>query len=181
MLRESVPANRRVALLIALIGAWAIAGFPRPGSPGYAIGDVLLVLSVICYGLYSVYSKRLTAYIPSHSAAAATLLAGFLTSLPIWFLSGHGLPKSVPVSGYIAVLYLALFASAGAYVLWLYALQSYRASVAALFLYLQPIFGVILSMLIVGVRPPAYFYVGGALILFGLFVGREKKQKVTVQ
>lgn len=174
MLRERIPGNRRFALLIAMIGAWAIAGFPRPGTPGYAAGDVLLVVSVICYGLYSVYSKRLTVRIPSHSAAAATLLAGFLTSLPVWLLTGHAWPRSLPASGYVSVLYLALFASAGAYLLWLYALESFRASVAALFLYLQPVFGVILSILIVGVRPPTYFYLGGGLILLGLFVGREK-------
>lgn len=178
MLREHIPANRRAALLIALFGAWAIAGFPRPGAPGYALGDVLLVLSVICYGLYSVYSKRLTERIPSHSAAAATLLAGFATSFPLWLLTGHAVPRSLPVSGYVSVLYLALFASAGAYLLWLYALQTFRASVAALFLYLQPIFGVILSMLIVGVHPGATFYVGGILILVGLFVGRERRQAV---
>jgi len=173
MLRESLPIRRRFAVAIALFGAWAIAGFPRPGSPGYLLGDILLILSVLCYGVYNVYAQRLTDLVPHRTAAAATLLGGFATSLPIWLFTGRQVPQHLSHAALASVVYLTLFATAGAYLLWLFALQSFKASVAALFLYLQPVFGVILAMLIIGVHPPVYFYFGSAFILFGIYFGRE--------
>lgn len=173
MLREKLPIRRRFAVLIALLGAWAIAGFPRPGAPGYLLGDVLLILSVLCYGVYNVYSKHLTNLVPHRTAAAATLLGGFVTSTPIWWITGARIPTHLSHAELFSTVYLALFATAGAYLLWLFALQSFKASVAALFLYLQPVFGVLLSVIILGIHPPVYFYLGSAFILGGIYMGRE--------
>lgn len=174
MLRERLPKLRIIALWLALIGAWAIAGFPRPGAAGYLWGDLLLILAVLCYGVYNAYSKHLTARVPPTSGAAVTLLAGFLTTLPIWLVDGAPWPSAMPVNGYLAIAYLTLMATALAYFLWLSVLQRISVSVAALFLYLQPIFGVILSILIVHVHPPLGFYGGAALIFAALFIGRER-------
>jgi len=175
MLREWLPKRRGFAFLLALFGAWAIAGFPRPGAPGYIVGDLLLLLAVLCYGVYNAYSKRLIDRVSASAAASVTLLTGFIATIPIWFLTGAHIPHEFNRADWIALLYLALFATTGAYLIWLFALKSLPASVAALFLYLQPIFGVILSILIVGTRPPAYFYLGSVLILLAIFLGRQSK------
>ncbi len=174
LLRERLGTMRKIALGLALFGAWAIAGFPRPGNAGYLIGDLLLLLAVFCYGIYNAYSKNLTIRLPSAAATAATLWGGFFATIPIWWATGASVPRTVGISGWLSLFYLAILATAGAYLLWMFALKAIPVSEAALFLYMQPVFGVILSVWIVGTRPTWSFYVGAVAILGGIILGREK-------
>jgi drug/metabolite transporter (DMT)-like permease len=178
-LHERLSKRRIIAFLLALLGAWIIADMPRPGKPGYIIGDILLLLAVFCYALYNAYSSRLTARLSPSAGAGATLLTGFLTSIPIWLLAGKPIPAHMDTAQTSSLLYLCLGATAVAYLLWQVILNRFQVSFAALFLYLQPVFGVVLSVLIVGTHPPAYFYAGGALILFAIFIG-QKTEKISM-
>jgi drug/metabolite transporter (DMT)-like permease len=173
MLRERLSKLRISAFLLALIGAWVIAGMPRPGAPGYLVGDILLLLAVFCYAIYNTYSSKLTANLTPSASAGATLLTGFLTSIPVWLVMGHHIPARMNIQQTTSLLYLCLGATAVAYPMWQVILNRFQVSFAALFLYLQPVFGVVLSVLIVGTHPPAYFYGGGALILFAIFIGQK--------
>lgn len=174
LLHERLSTMRRVALGLALFGAWAIAGFPRPGKAGYLIGDLLLLLAVFCYAVYNAYSKNLTMRLPSAAATAATLWGGFFATLPIWLATGAPVPRTIGAFTWVSLLYLALLATAGAYLLWMFTLKVIPVSEAALFLYMQPVFGVVLSVWIVGTRPSWSFYVGAASILVAMVLGREK-------
>lgn len=177
LLRERLNWSRRFALGLAFVGAWAIAGLPRPGKAGYLAGDVLLIAAVFCYAIYNAFSKRLTVQLSSAAATSATLWGGFLSSIPIWWMTGADVPHSLRFADWTALLYLALVATASAYVLWMFALKAIPVSQAALFLYMQPVFGVLLSVLIVGTRPGWYFYLGATLIFFAILLGREQRAR----
>lgn len=174
MLRERVPWIRRIALLLAFVGAWAIADFPRPGKSGYLAGDLLLLLAVSFYGFYNAYSRRLIERVPASAGAAATLLTGFLVSIPVWLFTGAAIPTEMTGADWGSLLYLAIVSTGGAYLLWMLVLQRIQVAVAALFLYLQPVFGVVLSVIMVGTRPSLSFYIGSVLILLAIFLGRQK-------
>ena len=174
LLRQPLPALRRIALAVALVGAWTIAGLPRPGHAGYLAGDVLLVLSVVCFATYNAFSSRLTDRVPPPAAASATLWAGFLGMIPLWLLLGAGLPHHLSTGPAAATAFLAVVGTGLAYLVWVTALGRIPAAEAALYLYLQPVFGVLLSVLLTGARPSAGFYLGAGLILFGVFLGAER-------
>jgi len=174
MLHQRIPWLRRTALLVAFVGAWAIAGFPRPGAAGYLAGDLLLIGAVSFYGFYNAYSSRLIERVPPTSGAAATLLGGFISSVPVWLLSGAHVPHTLTPSAWFSVVYLAVVSTGGAYLLWMLVLQRIQVSVAALFLYLQPILGVAMSVITVGTRPTVDFYIGSVLILLAIYLGRPR-------
>ncbi|SHJ63555.1 DMT family transporter [Alicyclobacillus tolerans] len=175
VLRERLTWRRIFALFLALIGAYAIAGFPRPDNPGYWLGDLFMLAAVLCYAVYNALSKKLTDSVPSMPAASASLLFGALGSLPIWLLLHHPLPHEWISKDIYAAAYLTLFCTTGAYVLWNLILRVFHASFAALFLYLQPVFGVLLSVWLLHIQPEASFYVGSVVILFSLFLGRQQR------
>ncbi|PWI57410.1 DMT family transporter [Sulfoacidibacillus thermotolerans] len=176
LLRETLTLRRKAALLIAFIGAWAIAGFPRPGNLGYLNGDLLLVFAVFCYALYNAYSKQLIVRVSAMSATSMTLLGGFLGAIPMWLAKGAPLPHGLALPVLLAVIYLAILATAGAYFLWLFALTMFSAAKVSLFLYIQPILGVVLSFLIVRTRPESTFFIGASFILLALYISERKTQ-----
>ncbi|WAH35900.1 DMT family transporter [Alicyclobacillus dauci] len=176
--RQRLGVHKRLAMGIAAVGAYVIAGCPRPGFAGYMLGDILLLLAVLCYATYNSLSSRMTQNIPATAATSIMLLAGFVGCVPLWVLSGATIPHHVADGPLVALLYLSLLATAGAYLIWLFVLQDQDVSSAAISLYLQSIFGVLLSVLIVHTRPSWFFYTGAAMILAGLYLGKNEPRSI---
>ncbi len=176
LLKQRLSPSRRWALVIAAFGAWAVAGFPRPGVRGYTRGDLLLLFSIMCFGVYNVYSSSLSRQLNPGQAVAGTFLGGFLGVLPIWFLSGVPWPRTIPTSSLLATLYLAFIGTALAYFLWMRTVARISVAAMALFLYLQPVLGVVLSQLITPTHVSGSFLVGSAAVLVALYMGRDKEK-----
>ncbi len=174
-LKETLPAARRWALAMAGIGAWSVSGFPRPGSAAYALGDGLLIAAIFCFAVYNVYSARLTLHLTPQQATAGTFAGGFVGALPLWLLSGTLWPRVWHASAVWAALYLGVLGTALAYLLWMSTASRVPVSMMALFLYLQPIMGVVLSMWIAPASLHWSFYLGSALVLAALYVGRTRR------
>lgn len=174
-LRERLSGRQWIAFALALVGAWTVAGCPRPGVAGYVVGDALLLVSVVCYAVYNVFVTRLTKRTSSAAATSATLLAGFLATLPVVLTTGTGLLSfHLRASTWIAIAYMALAATAVAYFLWISVLQHVQISSAALSLYLQPVVGVALSVWLVHSQTSILFYVGSLLILGAIALGTRR-------
>lgn len=181
VLRVFLGRRRWFAMGVAAVGAWVVGGCPRPGVAGYVVGDVLLVCAVICYAFYNALSSTMTQDVPATAATSIMLLAGGLGCVPLFLLSGHHVPQHVSMLALGSLLYLSFFATAGAYLVWLIVLQDRDVSSATISLYLQPIFGVLLSIAIVHTLPAWYFYVGAGLILAALYLGRQTDVATTQQ
>jgi drug/metabolite transporter (DMT)-like permease len=170
-LREPLPAARRWALALAAFGAWATAGFPRPGAAAHLLGDLLLLAANLGFSAYNALAGRLAERLSAPRATAATMLAGLLGVVPVWLADGGRLPARLAPSVVAAVLFLTLPGTAGAYLAWTWAVTQVPVAAAALFLYLQPVTGVVLSVVLTRAWPALSFYVGTAAIAVALALG----------
>ncbi len=180
-LQEVFGRGRKWALVMAVVGAWAVAGFPTLGHAGYAYGDLLLLVAIGCFAVYNVFSARLSQVVGSSTATAATLLGGFIGSVPIWLATGARTPHTWIHGELWALLYLSILATALAYFLWMFSVRRVPVSLVALFLYLQPVLGVLLSVIITHTQLSFSFFVGALLILGALFVGQERFGRIGEQ
>ena len=173
LLRERLPATRCLALGAALVGAWIIAGAPRPGHGGYLWGEGLLLLSIVCFAAYNALSARLASLVGAPAATSGVLLAGFAGSLPIWALARFPAPLHLHASPLLAAAFLAVVGTGAAYWMWMYAVDRMPVAQVAIFLYLQPVFGAALSFWLEGRAPDLAFYLGAALILGAVHLGEK--------
>lgn len=180
--RTPLGARRWFAMMLAATGAWIVAGCPRPGFAGYLLGDLLMLAAVTCYAIYNAISGRLTGDVPAAGATSIMLLAAGIGCLPVYAWTGHAWPHRITQASLWSLVFLAFFATAAAYLIWILVLQDHDVASAAITLYLQPVFGVLLSIAITGERPSVLFYVGGAMILLAVFLGqhRTKAKLMTV-
>ncbi|NMP22541.1 DMT family transporter [Sulfobacillus harzensis] len=173
--RLGVPWWQQAALTLAVLGSWILTGEPRPGHLSHLGGDAALIASVACFAVYNVYSQHLSRSVEAGPAAALTFGFGALGSVVIWALVGAPVPNHVSWPMIWSTAFMALLATGLAYWLWLHVVSRHSVTVSALFLYVQPLLGTLLS-LILGQSPLTLSLIlGGLLLLLAMTLGQEAR------
>ena len=144
-------------------------------------GDAIMLVAVLCYSLYSV-GLRLRPAIRWQSFMLALSIAALLTSVP-FFIWEIALGRAVmpDASGWALTLYTALGASVVSQVLYIKGNELIGANRAGLFINLVPIFGTLLSVLIVGEQFQAYQALALALVLGGIALAEYSGSRAALQ
>jgi drug/metabolite transporter (DMT)-like permease len=83
------------------------------------------------------------------------------------------IPHHLTSATFFALGFLAIGATVGAYLLWMIAVERLQVADAAVYFYIQPIAGVLLSVVLTGTRITASFMIGSLMILGALFLGLQ--------
>lgn len=163
-----------VAVGISVLGVMAIVFRGDPASVlqlQFGKGDVLILCAVVAWALYTVL-LRLRPKISPVSFIAVTFAIGAAVNAPLAYaewLGGAQIVWSGKALG--AFVYVALLPSLVAYSIYNWAAAKVGAAQAGQAITLMPLFGAVLSALLLGEPLLVYHYVGMALILAGIVLG----------
>jgi len=143
----------------------------------FVVGCILMLLSALCWAIYSLVGKRLlNTYDPFVITTYAFVLGSILYVPLVISHIGGVVVNTTPVQ-WLAVLYLALTCSIFGYLGWYYALKHSEASKAAVFLNLIPLFAITMSFLL-GESLTVFFFVGASLIIYGVYLAQRNNSKM---
>jgi drug/metabolite transporter (DMT)-like permease len=162
-----------VAFLLAAIGA-AISSLGRAGA-GYAFdfrgGELFLVIAAICWAWYSINAQSWLGGLSQTQLTAVTLSAGGLGVTAVFLVAaGFGaahLPTHVPGDVLALLVFITLGATLTGVVCWNFAVGRLGVIIAALYLNLLPVIGMITAAAI-GRPPTAMQLIGGGIVIVGL-------------
>jgi len=134
-------------------------------------GDILMVIAVILWAVYSIVMKKVTVHIPSLSIIAINALIGWLLIMPfaIWEWTQTELIRFDFTSS-VGLLYIGIFASFLAFLWWNEGVIHLGPSKAGVFLNLIPVFAAILSPLILKEGLSSNQLIGGLIVIVGVFI-----------
>lgn len=172
LLHERLTPQRILAVVLATLGVVVIIDPSKADfSSDTFIGDLVLALAAVTWGLYSVLVRKLSV---RHDTLVITLLAflgGMFLTIPAMLLELPNRPVGEIDNGTIlGVLYLGIISTAVAMWLWNRAFALVDASVASLFFFAQPVVGTILSVLVQGQVITPSLWAGGLMIAAGLLL-----------
>jgi drug/metabolite transporter (DMT)-like permease len=171
LLGERLQARVVVGLLLALSGSvfvTVMSGGELSLTRDQAFGSLLILLSATLWAVYSVIVKPWLGRIPPTSIPMLGSIAGLPLMIPIGlagFASGLG---ELEWTGWLGVAQFTITASVIAPILWAVGLQRGEASRAGLYLYLTPLFGVIISAILLDEPITVGTIAGGGLIVAGV-------------
>ncbi|MBE3121184.1 MAG: DMT family transporter [Thermoplasmata archaeon] len=176
-LHETLTRKRVAGIVLSFIGVFVImfSDFSKQELTFdnlFFIGGILMLLSALCWALYSFVGKRL---LKTYDEFVITTYAfGFGTLFYIPFVVLHLGPvlQQTSLNGWLAVLYLALTCSIFGYLGWYYALKRIDASKAAVFLNFIPLFTILMSFFL-GTSLTWFFLLGAALIIYGVYLTQK--------
>lgn len=179
VLRERIGRRRALGIALGLAGvATVVLGDHRGGTHGL-LGDLLALAGGFMAGFYILAGRRLrqrldllpyafTVYAFGALALLVFLGVGGALALgpgPLPSGGGHGLGTEL-----LLFLALAVVSSIGGHTLYNWALKHLPASVVSLSLLGEPLGASLLAFLILAERPGDYVFIGGPIILLGIFL-----------
>lgn len=173
--KEKITLFKTLGIIVAIIGTIVLISEKglKFSSEGF-VGDILALLASLSWAFYTIIGKKMSEkYEPVYITALAMII-GFLLYLPIFLFMDIDINfSSFSTLNWIEVLYLGIFTSAVGYAIWYYALTKIDASKLSVFNNFQPALTAILSLLILGTPITMQFFVGGTLIVAGVFLTQK--------
>jgi drug/metabolite transporter (DMT)-like permease len=175
VLGERLTRREALGAALAVLGAVVVVLNGIPGVTHAPVphwrGDLLLVLSGLAYGVYTLIGRDVLARQGPFTVTARSIVWGGLVMVPLVALEWLGGARPTLSAGALAGgLYLAVVITALGYLLWNWALVRVGAPQAAVFITVQPVGGALLGVLVLREPLTAFTLAGGLLIAIGLWL-----------
>lgn len=139
-------------------------------------GILWMLVAAIFLAAYNLLQRKLTKKYTALQATAYSIIIGAVMLLVFMPFGGIEQAADAAMRHWLATLFLGIFPSAIAYLLWGKAISmAEKTSEVTNFMFIQPAIAMLLGFLIVFEVPTMGMYVGAAVIIFGLFLFSAKK------
>lgn len=169
---EHITGRKAVGLAVSLSGILVLNLAPaRAGRGASLLGDFFIFLAAFFFAAFTVGSKEMTRRHGPVVVNAFAFLAGAAASMPLLHYAGRGFPwAEVPPTGWLAMVYMALFPSVICYLIYYHALAHLPATRVSAFSYLQPVIAAYAGWLVLAEPVTAGVLIATALVLGGVWV-----------
>ena len=177
VLRERFKPLTGIALLLGFAGVYLIIerslvpNIPSGGGTLRMLGDLMVVLALIFEAFYTVRGKALLVKHSPLLITAATIAGSTIFWIPIAggdILFGGWHPLSL--TAWLSVGWLALMSTVIAYFAWFKGLATVDGSAAASTLFIQPLLGTVLAIVLLHDQLLPTTIVGGILIIASVYL-----------
>src|SRR5439155_15438562 len=148
-------------------------------SRGPLFGDLLLLVAVVAWSIYTAEGRELVAQFGALPTIAWTLIGGTILYLPLGAGSLLAPANRADIAhasreAWWGVVYLCVVTSVIAYLLWYFALKHLAAARVAVFTNLQPLATALLAHLFFGEQITLAFLLGACVVIAGVLLAQWK-------
>lgn len=174
ILREKITRHKAMGTLIGFIGVTFIITNGSLAISSNFLGDGIALLANVVWALYTVMGKPINEKYSALTVLNYTFIFGALELLPFYIISPGLSPVEFTGSTWMAMIFLTLFCSIIAFLLYNYGTEKLPASMACMFIYIQPLSGVFLAAIVLGESITAYTILGTFLIICGIYEAERR-------
>jgi drug/metabolite transporter (DMT)-like permease len=174
---ERVSSRGVVGIALSILGmALVVVGTTGDGGDHRAtlIGDLILLISALCWSVYTVYLQPYTHRIGGIHLSAVTMIGGLVPLLAVAapaMLATHW--NALPWRAWGSITYSGLFALVIAYLFWYHGVRVLGPTRTAMYSNLQPVFAVAVAWLVLGEAITGWQVAGAVSIISGLLLTRS--------
>jgi drug/metabolite transporter (DMT)-like permease len=166
---ERVTARKATGTAIAFAGVVAVFA-DRLGTPASVVGDALVLAAALCWSASTVLNKVM----PREIHPVSIILWGVAAAIPVMgaltlALEGSATWRLTPTA-VASVLYLGAIAAAFSFVAFTWLIQRYSAIRVNAFVFLSPVFGVLIGWSVMGDPLSAGQALGALAVAAGIYV-----------
>lgn len=173
VLSEEVGRRALAGLALCILGGFALIGQSYGFAPQRLMGDLYGVATAVCFGSYVLAVRAARA---RHGAAELMFASTAITAACLFVIAFAFEPRILPQSapGFATLLALAVISQVGGQGLVAVALGTLPATFSALVIFLEAIAAAAFGWVLLGEALGSLQFLGGVLILFGIWVARPR-------
>lgn len=176
-LREQLHLWRLIGIGLGAVGvAIIVLGHVTQGenSDGFAraIGDLLILVALLAQATYTVLGTDLSRKYPPFTVLTYAYTGSLIVWFPIlgWHLWAGDLATPLTGQALFGIVYLGLIASVFCYFVWFSIASQLGAGLSALSLFVQPVIGSLIGLLILQDTITLSLLIGASLIFLALYL-----------
>lgn len=166
---ERLTRRRWLGTAVAFAGVALVLG-ERGAGGGSLLGDALVLISALGWTGNVILNKRM----PTNVNPVAVIFWGAVGAVPVFSLLTLLLESDATwrasAAAIASVLYLGVLAAGLGFVLVVWLINTYSASRVNVFVFLSPVFGVLIGWLLLGEAISAMQALGGAAVAAGILI-----------
>lgn len=174
VLGERLSPLRWLGVAVALTGVWIVVShgdIVSIAAAGVGAGELFMLAAVTSWALYTVIGRQVLKGLSplaatNYAALWGTVMLGVVAAPHFGELSASQFGWRVVVS----LLYLGILGTAVAFVWYYTSIKRLGASMSAIFTNLVPVFGVLISVLVLGESLLPSMLIGGAVAICGVMM-----------
>ena len=178
-LKEKLTLNKSIGLFLGISGG-ALLIFSRDlsivNNGDQTKGDLLVILSALCYSTYVLLMKTLANKYPSLYILNWVFLVGTLISLPFGWSDLQATQwHAFDMVSWGCLIYIVCGATFLAYLLMNFGIEKLGASTTSSFMYSQPFFAAVAAILILNESLSWPKIIAATLIITGVYIANQVK------
>jgi drug/metabolite transporter (DMT)-like permease len=168
---ERFRAARLIGLAMAIAGVVVLQVLPAPQTGATLLGDALVFASIVMFASFSVLSRAVSRRLGPITVNTFYYAVSAAVLIPIGVAQSSAFDiRAVSAVGWTSVVFLAVFPSVLAYLIFAHAVSRIPPSRVSQFSYLQPFLATLLAVPLIQEPLTGSFFAGGALVLGGVFL-----------
>jgi len=166
-------------IVIAIIGIFMVIDISNKDvAPDRLTGNLLILATGLAWALYNFVTQKVVQKYPTITVIFWQTLFGMIALLPLAFIEMNKW-QTISMSGLLGALYLGVFCSVGAFLLYAYGLKSLQPGLAVILLNLVPVFGLIFAALFLQEKSSLLQLFGGFVVITGVIISLSAIPKIT--
>jgi drug/metabolite transporter (DMT)-like permease len=165
---EAITVNRVAGLVVGFAGVVILTSRSLGGSESSVLGELAMIGSSISYAAGSVYARKMVRGLRPMVPAFFQVFIAFLITASLALLTEAPSGVAIQPEAAFAVLWLGIFGSGLAYLLFYRLLRDWGSTRTSLVAYLLPVVGIVLGYAVLGETVDARILLGTALVIGGV-------------
>ena len=168
---------KTLGIALAFVGVAVLAlTESSEGGTDVALGSLTLLFGGLCWALYNFAMRLVMGTYSTLTITCWQTLFGALGFIP--FMMWEGLPQTLPsATAWASLAYLVLGCTVVGFVLYNWGLKDLEPSTATSLSNLIPVFGLVLSALILHEQISAQQLIGGAIVVAGIVLSTSERSQ----
>ena len=177
-IKEKITLRRGMGVFLGLIGALALILFGaeiRQDATNIPLGNLLFIVNATSYGLYLILVKKLLEKYHPFTLMKWMFGIGFFITLPITYSEFTEIQWSqLPIEAIGAIAFVIIGTTFLTYLFNVFALTQLKASTVGVFMYLQPLIGIIFAIVAGKDHLTLVKFFAIVLVLIGVYLVSKK-------
>ena len=181
-INEKVTIKKAVGILLGLVGAIALVVLgseARQDATNITLGNTLLIINPISYGIYLILSKKLIEKYHPFTLMKWLFTIAIFINFPITYTEFSEVQwGELPLTIVWRIVFVVFGTTFLAYLFISFALTQLKASTVGAFVYLQPLIGILFALAMGKDNLTTIKVVATVLILLGVYLASSKPKEV---